>query len=128
MPSGYTDCACRDCFGIVVSSDEAHPELCEACRCQLDDRTEGRSMRKGDMVRVAKDTEAMGSAVVVGDRISVYLRGNGAAPAALRLLRKGLEGRVLGTRAASKYRGQIAIVQFAAGVASVLTAELEAIP
>lgn len=29
--SGYTDCACRDCFETVVSDDMAHPDLCDAC-------------------------------------------------------------------------------------------------
>lgn len=29
--SGYTDCACRDCFEIAVSSDMAHPEMCDGC-------------------------------------------------------------------------------------------------
>ncbi len=31
MASGYTDCACRDCFDIAVSDDTDHPELCEFC-------------------------------------------------------------------------------------------------
>lgn len=31
MKSGYTYCACRDCFEIVVSSDMGIPDLCEAC-------------------------------------------------------------------------------------------------
>ena len=31
MASGYTDCACRDCFDIAVSSDMAHPDLCGMC-------------------------------------------------------------------------------------------------
>lgn len=32
MPeSGYTDCACRDCFEVAISADMAHPELCWAC-------------------------------------------------------------------------------------------------
>lgn len=31
-PSGYTQCACRDCFEIVVSNDMAHPDFCEGCR------------------------------------------------------------------------------------------------
>jgi len=29
--SGYTHCACRDCFDITVSADMAKPELCWAC-------------------------------------------------------------------------------------------------
>jgi hypothetical protein len=32
MPSGYTDCACRDCFDIAVSSDMSRPELCLLCK------------------------------------------------------------------------------------------------
>jgi hypothetical protein len=28
--SGYTDCACRDCFEIAISSTDA-PELCHEC-------------------------------------------------------------------------------------------------
>ena len=31
MPSGYTHCACRDCFDTTVSSDTAKPELCSDC-------------------------------------------------------------------------------------------------
>ena len=29
--SGYTDCACRDCFDVAISSDEELPALCWAC-------------------------------------------------------------------------------------------------
>ena len=29
--SGYTNCPCRDCFEIAVSSDMAAPELCGDC-------------------------------------------------------------------------------------------------
>ncbi len=29
--SGYTNCACRDCFDVTVSSDLAEPELCSLC-------------------------------------------------------------------------------------------------
>lgn len=28
--SGYTDCACRDCFEIAISSTD-EPELCNLC-------------------------------------------------------------------------------------------------
>lgn len=31
MASGYTTCACRDCFDITVSADETQPELCNEC-------------------------------------------------------------------------------------------------
>jgi hypothetical protein len=34
--SGYTQCACRDCFEITISSDVRKPELCsdgEAAGC-----------------------------------------------------------------------------------------------
>lgn len=31
MSSGYTHCACRDCFDTVVSSDDTKPELCSLC-------------------------------------------------------------------------------------------------
>ena len=31
MNSGYTYCACRDCFNITVSSDMSKPELCSEC-------------------------------------------------------------------------------------------------
>lgn len=30
--SGYTDCACRDCMDVTVSSDTSNAELCEACQ------------------------------------------------------------------------------------------------
>jgi hypothetical protein len=29
--SGYTDCACRDCFDVAVSDDMDHPDLCGDC-------------------------------------------------------------------------------------------------
>lgn len=29
--SGYTDCACGECFDITVSRDMRHPELCSLC-------------------------------------------------------------------------------------------------
>ena len=29
--SGYTNCACRDCMDITVSSDTSRPELCTEC-------------------------------------------------------------------------------------------------
>jgi hypothetical protein len=29
--SGYTSCACRDCFEIAISEDESVPELCNEC-------------------------------------------------------------------------------------------------
>lgn len=32
MTSGYTQCKCRDCFEIVVSNDQAHPDFCDGCR------------------------------------------------------------------------------------------------
>jgi hypothetical protein len=31
MSSGYTNCACRDCFDIAVSDDTSRPELCQLC-------------------------------------------------------------------------------------------------
>jgi hypothetical protein len=30
--SGYTHCACRDCFDITVSADVTTPELCGLCQ------------------------------------------------------------------------------------------------
>lgn len=30
--SGYTHCACRDCFDIAVSSDTRTPVLCSDCK------------------------------------------------------------------------------------------------
>ena len=38
--SGYTDCACRDCFEIVVAGDDEEHPLCSACEdagCSPDD-------------------------------------------------------------------------------------------
>lgn len=29
--SGYTNCACRDCFDVTVSDDMDEPELCSEC-------------------------------------------------------------------------------------------------
>jgi len=29
--SGYTDCACRDCFEIAVSNDVTIPDYCNQC-------------------------------------------------------------------------------------------------
>lgn len=31
MNSGYTPCACRDCFDETISADMSKPELCSAC-------------------------------------------------------------------------------------------------
>ena len=31
MASGYTECACRDCFEIAISSDVTRPEMCSDC-------------------------------------------------------------------------------------------------
>lgn len=31
MTSGYTHCACRDCFETVVSDDMTKPDFCQAC-------------------------------------------------------------------------------------------------
>lgn len=31
MSSGYTHCACRDCFDVTVSSNTSNPELCSLC-------------------------------------------------------------------------------------------------
>lgn len=31
MTSGYTPCACRDCFEIAISSDVKRPEFCHDC-------------------------------------------------------------------------------------------------
>jgi len=30
--SGYTNCACRDCMDVTVSSDTSKPELCSECQ------------------------------------------------------------------------------------------------
>lgn len=30
--SGYTNCACRDCMDVAVSSDMHKPELCSECQ------------------------------------------------------------------------------------------------
>jgi hypothetical protein len=32
VSSGYTYCACRDCFDIAVSADTDQPELCLLCK------------------------------------------------------------------------------------------------
>ncbi len=29
--SGYTNCACRDCFEIAISDDVGSPEMCVQC-------------------------------------------------------------------------------------------------
>jgi len=37
--SGYTSCACRDCFDIAVSDDVSAPDLCGECEeagCEAD--------------------------------------------------------------------------------------------
>lgn len=31
MASGYTPCACRDCFEIAISNEVSSPDLCHAC-------------------------------------------------------------------------------------------------
>jgi hypothetical protein len=32
LESGYTACACRDCFDTAISEDTRKPELCAECR------------------------------------------------------------------------------------------------
>lgn len=32
MTSGYTHCACRDCFELVVSNDMSKPDFCSDCK------------------------------------------------------------------------------------------------
>ena len=50
--SGYTDCACRDCFDITVSSDVSKPELCSDCAeagCEChDEETRGVDCKRDD--------------------------------------------------------------------------------
>ena len=44
MTSGYTSCACRDCFDIAVSDDMGQVQLCSLCveaDCRVWDGTEG---------------------------------------------------------------------------------------
>lgn len=40
MPSGYVQCACRDCFDITIASnDPKDPNFCSECEeagCELD--------------------------------------------------------------------------------------------
>lgn len=39
MNSGYTACACRDCFETSVSDNMDHPDLCNECEeagCDLE--------------------------------------------------------------------------------------------
>jgi hypothetical protein len=46
VKSGYTPCACRDCFETAVSSDMNVPELCCECEdagCEAHAETECRS-------------------------------------------------------------------------------------
>ena len=41
--SGYTDCACRDCFDIAVSDDMSKPDLCGLCEdagCDAEGKSE----------------------------------------------------------------------------------------
>lgn len=41
--SGYTNCACRDCFDITISDDMTKPELCLDCEeagCDCDGESE----------------------------------------------------------------------------------------
>lgn len=41
--SGYTHCACRDCFETAVSDDMANPDLCNDCEdagCDADGESE----------------------------------------------------------------------------------------
>lgn len=41
--SGYTNCACRDCFEIAVSNAMSDPDLCQECSeagCERDESCE----------------------------------------------------------------------------------------
>lgn len=43
MTSGYTHCACRDCFDVAVSNDMGNPDLCLLCKdagCERDGGSE----------------------------------------------------------------------------------------
>jgi hypothetical protein len=44
-PSGYVQCACRDCFEIAIDDGEHEPTLCHECEkagCDWDGSTECR--------------------------------------------------------------------------------------
>lgn len=50
VTSGYTPCACRDCFDVAVSDDMADPDLCGDCEeagC-LKEKDGGRECQRDD--------------------------------------------------------------------------------
>lgn len=43
VASGYTECACRDCFEIAISNNTNNPALCWECKvagCEGDSESE----------------------------------------------------------------------------------------
>lgn len=50
MGSGYTDCACRDCFDVAISNDVARPELCLLCKDAGCEPNNGQCQRDGEGV------------------------------------------------------------------------------
>ena len=49
--SGYSPCACRDCFDVAVSNDIANPDLCGLCAdAGCDEEGESACERDHDLV------------------------------------------------------------------------------
>lgn len=55
MPSGYTDCACRDCFDIAVSDDIEKPDLCTLCKEAGCEPNDGECKRPDAYAEVEED-------------------------------------------------------------------------
>lgn len=52
MGSGYTYCACCNCFETIVSSDVKHPDLCADCQkagCNQDGSGECQAIDFGEI-------------------------------------------------------------------------------
>ena len=58
MISGYTYCACRDCFEVTVSDDTDNPDLCLSCKeagCEPGKECQGPHAYGGDYAWVTHE-------------------------------------------------------------------------
>ena len=67
--SGYTHCACRDCFETTVSNDMASPDLCHDCEdagCEPDEECQSPHAYGGELEPATRYM------VIVGNVGTVY--------------------------------------------------------
>jgi hypothetical protein len=75
MASGYTDCACRGCFDIAISSDMRVPELCGDCENAGCDRSGDSECCRDDAYGYGEQTDDERRADMLGPSVpSEYYR------------------------------------------------------